>query len=47
VALFIVNRAALLRQALVEKSDRVQDSLPQPGFTRLAFDAYYSAYVRC
>jgi len=48
VALFVVNRAALLRQALVEKSDRVQDNLPQPGFVGpIAFTPYYSAYVRC
>jgi hypothetical protein len=47
VALFVVNRGALLRQALVEKSDRVEDNLPQPGFERLAFTDYYSAYVRC
>jgi hypothetical protein len=47
-ALFVVNRAALLRQALVEKSDDVNDNIPQPGFLGpIAFTPYYSAYVRC
>jgi hypothetical protein len=47
LSLFVVDRGALLRQALVEKSDRVEDNLPQPGFLRLAFNDYYSVYVRC
>jgi hypothetical protein len=47
VALFVTNRAALLRQSLVEKTDDVFDNIPQAGFDRLAFSGYYSAYVRC
>ncbi|HEU4976891.1 MAG TPA: hypothetical protein VFT50_17510 [Baekduia sp.] len=47
VALYVVDRGALLRQALVEKSDDVFDSIPRDGFRRLAFTDYYSAYVRC
>jgi hypothetical protein len=47
VALFVVNRAALLRQALVAPSDNVFDNIPKAGFNRLAFNDYYSAYVRC
>jgi hypothetical protein len=54
VALYVTNRGALLRQALVDKSDDVFDNIPGfvddrevVGFTRLAFSDYYSAYVRC
>jgi hypothetical protein len=47
VELFVVDRGALLRQALVAKTDDVFDNLPLPGFHRLAFTPYYSAYVRC
>jgi hypothetical protein len=47
VALFVVDRGALLRQALVAPTDDVFDNVPQPGFRRLAFTDYYSAYVRC
>jgi hypothetical protein len=48
VALFVVDRGALLRQALVEKSDDVFDNIPAAGFLGpIAFTDYYSAYVRC
>ena len=47
VALYVVNRDALLRQALVDKTDDPFDSIPMDGFRREAFNAYYSAYVRC
>jgi hypothetical protein len=48
VALFVVDRGALLRQALVEKSDDVFDNIPAAGFIGpIAFTDYYSAYVRC
>jgi hypothetical protein len=54
VAVYVTDRGALLRQALVAKSDDVFDNIPGyfddrevPGFTRLAFSDYYSAYVRC
>jgi hypothetical protein len=45
--LFVVDRGALLRQALVAETDDVFDNLPLPGDHRLAFTPYYSAYVRC
>jgi hypothetical protein len=47
VALYVVNRAALLRQALVDPTDDPFDNIPMDGFSRLAFTAYYSVYVRC
>ncbi|QEC48647.1 hypothetical protein FSW04_14405 [Baekduia soli] len=47
VALYVVDRAALLRQALVDKSDDVFNDIPMSGFSRLAFNDYYSVYVRC
>jgi uncharacterized membrane protein len=47
LALYVVDRGALLRQALVATTDDPFDNLPLPGFRRLAFTDYYSAYVRC
>jgi hypothetical protein len=47
LALFIVDRGALLRQALVAATDDPLDNLPLPGFDRLAFTSYYAAYDRC
>ena len=48
VARFVVDRGALLRQALVEKSDDVFDNIPAAGFLGpIAFTDYYSAYERC
>jgi hypothetical protein len=47
VSLFVVNRGALVRQALVSTTDDPFDSVPLPGFNRIAFTPYYSAYVRC
>ena len=47
VSLFVVDRGALLRQALVAETDDPFDNLPLPGFKRLAFTDYYAAYVRC
>jgi hypothetical protein len=47
VALFVVDRSALLRQSLVEATDDVFDNVPAAGFQRVAFTGYYSAYVRC
>jgi hypothetical protein len=47
VALFVVDRAALLRQALVAVTDNPFDDVPLPDFHRLAFTDYYAAYVRC
>ena len=47
VALYITNRSALLRQALVEDTDDPLNSVPLAGFERTATSAYYAAYVRC
>jgi len=47
VALYVTNRNALLRQALVEASDDPLDSVPLPGWVRAATSSYYAAYVRC
>jgi hypothetical protein len=54
VALYVTDRGALLRQALVEDTDNVFDNIPGwiggrqvPGFERVAFSDYYGAYVRC
>ncbi len=47
VSIFVVDRGALLRQALVADTDDPFDNLPLPGFRRLAFTSYYAAYVRC
>jgi len=47
VALYITNRTALLRQALVEARDDPLDSVPLPGYVRAATSSYYAAYVRC
>ncbi len=47
VSIFVVDRGALLRQALVADTDDPFDNVPLPGFRRLAFTDYYAAYVRC
>ncbi|MDX6665732.1 MAG: hypothetical protein QOG68_1938 [Solirubrobacteraceae bacterium] len=47
VALFVTQRYALLRQAFVSPLDDPRTELPLPGFTRVAGDGYYGAYVRC
>jgi len=47
VSLFVVDRGALLRQALVADTDDPFDNVPLPGFHRLAFTDYYAAYDRC
>jgi hypothetical protein len=47
VSLFVVDRGALLRQALVADTDDPFDNVPLPGFRRLAFTSYYAAYDRC
>jgi len=41
------QRAALFRQALVEKTDDPATVLPLPGYERRAVSSYYAAYVRC
>jgi hypothetical protein len=47
LALYVVDRGALLRQALVATTDDPFDNVPLPNFTRLAFTDYYAAYVGC
>jgi hypothetical protein len=50
VAIYAVNRLSLLRSGFTVGDESTQDtfnSIPMPGFTRLAFTSYYSAYVRC
>jgi hypothetical protein len=47
VAIYVVGRYALLRQALVTDADNPRDQVPMPGFDRIATSRYYSAYVRC
>ncbi|HEX2087544.1 MAG TPA: hypothetical protein VHF89_17805, partial [Solirubrobacteraceae bacterium] len=47
VAIYPNNRSAVLRQALVERSDDAFTQLPLPGYRRAAVSGYYSAYVRC
>ena len=47
MALYVTNRTALLRQALVERSDDPLDSVPMAGFTFVGTSGYYGAYVRC
>jgi hypothetical protein len=47
VSLFVVDRGALLRQALVADTDDPFDNVPLPGYRRLGFTDYYAAYVRC
>lgn len=47
VAIYVTNRTALLRQAIVEPSDDPLDSVPLPGYRRVATSSYYAAYVKC
>lgn len=47
VAIYVTERSALLRQALVERSDDPLDSVPMAGFTFVGSSGYYGAYVRC
>jgi hypothetical protein len=47
VALYVTDRAALLRQALVEPSDDPFDNIPMDGFRFVTATGYYGAYVRC
>ncbi len=47
VVLLVHDRPALFKQALVSDNDNPADSLPPPGFTRVATTRYYGAYVHC
>ena len=47
VSIFVVDRGALLRQALVADTDDPADNVPLPGYTKVASTGYYAAYVHC
>lgn len=47
VVLLVHDRVALFKQALVSDNDNPLDSLPPPGFARVATSRYYGAYVHC
>jgi hypothetical protein len=47
VVILVHGRQALFKQALVTEFDDPADSLPPPGFRRVAVSEYYAAYVRC
>jgi hypothetical protein len=47
VALYVVSRFALLRQALTEASDPATVQVPPPGWRRAVTSDFYAAYVRC
>ncbi len=47
VAIYVTERSALLRQALVEPSDDPFDSIPMDGFEFVGASAHYGAYVGC
>jgi hypothetical protein len=48
VALLATNRSSLLRQALVDPSDRVENNLPPAGFEGPhALSGFYAVFVRC
>ena len=50
VALYAVSRISLLRSGFTNGDESAADtfnSIPMPGFVRVAVTPYYSAYVRC
>jgi hypothetical protein len=47
VAIYVLDRYAIFRQAFVEDSDESLDQVPLRGFVPLKATRYYSAYVRC
>jgi hypothetical protein len=47
VAMVVSERAALLRQALVEDGDDPADALPPAGFAWAAAASHHAAYTRC
>jgi hypothetical protein len=47
VAIYVLGRYAMFRQAFVTDADDPLDQVPMPGFTRVATSRYYGAYVRC
>jgi hypothetical protein len=47
VAIYVAEKRALLREALVEMSDDPMDSIPLDGFIRVATNGHYGAYSSC
>ena len=47
VAIYVHERAAIFKQALVSDTDDTATQIPLPGYERRAVSRYYSAYVRC
>jgi hypothetical protein len=47
VAIYVVSRFAILRQALTEDSDPATVQVPPPGWRRAFTSDFYAAYVRC
>jgi hypothetical protein len=47
VAIYVLGRYALFRQAWVSDADDPLDQVPRPGFERVAVTPTYAAYVRC
>jgi hypothetical protein len=47
VAIYVLGRYALFRQAWVSEADDPRNQIPLPGFVRVATSRYYSAYIRC
>ena len=45
--LYIADRTAFLRQALVDPTDRIEDQLPLPGFRRVGTSDFYGVYASC
>lgn len=46
IAIFPVGRTNILRTGFAVNSDAIAQ-VPSPGFTRIATDKYFAAYVRC
>jgi hypothetical protein len=47
VAIYVVGRFGLFRQAFVTDADDPLDQVPLPGFERVATSRHYGVYVRC
>lgn len=47
VAIYVTDRVAILRQALVDDTDDPLDSVPLPGYRFVGNEGYYGAYVKC
>jgi len=47
VAIYVLGRFAIFRQAFVTDADDPLDQVPLPGFTHVASNRYYGAYIHC